>query len=112
TVRDATEKQRLHDQLRAKVADLSIVADTVVGAALSTAGKRGVTMEERLSTQLQRVRTALDDTSTDDERRAALLAIEGTATGWLRTDLPDEIPVPWGRHCLHWPLAFPEVFLA
>ena len=39
TVRDATEKQRLHDELRSKLADLSVVADAVVGAALSTAGK-------------------------------------------------------------------------
>jgi len=47
TVRDATDKQRLHEELRAKLADLAIVADTVVGAALSTAGKRGISMENR-----------------------------------------------------------------
>lgn len=112
TVRDATEKQRLHQELRTKLSDLSIVADAIVGAALSTAGKRGLTMEERLSTQLDRIRVALSDTSSEVEQSAALATLESFATGWLRTDLPDEIPMPWERQCLHWPLAFPEVFLS
>jgi hypothetical protein len=111
TVRDATEKQRLHEELRAKLADLAVVADTVVGAALSTAGKPGVTMEDRLTTQIYRVRTALGDTSSELERSAALAALQGASSSWLRTGLPDEVPVPWERQCLHWPLAFPEVFL-
>jgi hypothetical protein len=111
TVRDSAEKQRLHEELRAQLADLSIVADTVVGAALSVAGKSGVTMENRLETQLRRVRTALGDTGSELERSAALAALQGASISWLRTDLPDEAPMPWERHCLHWPLAFPEVFL-
>ena len=111
TVRDATEKQRLHDELRAKLADLSVVADTVVGAALSTAGQRAVPMEQRLDTQLDRIRTALDENRPPVERTAALEVLTGVSTGWLRTDLPDEPPMPWDRLCLHWPLSFPEVFL-
>lgn len=111
TVRDATEKQRLHDELRAKLADLSVVADAVVGAALSTAGKRGLSMEQRLDTQMERIRTALDDDRPEIERAAALEVLHGASTGWLRADLPDEVPAPWERQCLHWPLAFPEVFL-
>lgn len=111
TVRDAAEKQRLHDELRSRLLDLAIIADAVVGAALSTAGKRGLSMEERLGTQLLRVRTALDQNSSEAERFAALSALRIASTGWLRTELPDEVPVPWERHCLHWPLAFPEVFL-
>ena len=54
TIRDAADKQRLHDELRTKLADLSVVADTVVGAALSTAGKAGFSMEQRIDTQLDR----------------------------------------------------------
>jgi hypothetical protein len=111
TVRDAAEKQRLHDELRATLADLAIIADTVIGAALSTSGKRGLTVEDRLGAQLLRVRTALDRDSSDPERSAALASLRGTAAGWLRTDLPDDLPMPWDRQCLHWPLAFPEVFL-
>lgn len=111
TVRDATEKQRLHDELRAKLADLAVVADTVVGAALSTAGKRGVSMEQRIDSQLHRIHSALDDDEPANERTASLDTLRSISTGWLRTDLPDEPPMPWDRQCLHWPLAFPEVFL-
>ncbi|MEZ5231300.1 MAG: hypothetical protein R2749_01090 [Acidimicrobiales bacterium] len=70
TVRDATEKQRIHDELRAKLADLSVVADAVVGAALSTAGKRGGSMEQRLDSQLERIRAALEEGRSQAEREA------------------------------------------
>ena len=63
TVRDANEKQRLHEELRSKLADLSVVADAVVGAALSTVGKGGVSMEDRLDSQMERIRAALDEES-------------------------------------------------
>ena len=112
TVRDADEKQRLHDELRARLSDLAVVADAVVGAALSTAGKRGGSAEARLDAQMERIRAALDDDRPAIERGAALAVLHGVSTGWLRTDLPDEPPMPWDRQCLHWPLAFPEVFLA
>lgn len=111
TVRDATEKQRLHDELRTKLVDLSIVADAVVGAALSTAATRGVSPEQRLDAQIERIRTALDDDRQPIERSAALDVLHGVSNSWLRTDLPNDLPSPWDRQCLHWPLAFPEVFL-
>jgi len=111
TVRDATEKQRLHEELRGKLADLSVVADAVMGAALSTAGRAGDSMEQRLDTQVDRIRTALDDDRSSSERAAALDALRGVSAGWLRTGLPDGLPTSWDRRCLHWPLAFPEVFL-
>jgi hypothetical protein len=111
TVRDAIEKQRLHEQLRADLADLVVVADAVVGAALSTAGQSGTTAGQRLDTQLERIRAALDRDRPEAERLAALAVLDGTATAWLRTDLPDDIPQPWERYCLHWPLAFPEVLI-
>lgn len=110
TVRDAIERQRLHDELRSKLADLAIVADAVVGATLSTAGKRGVTAEERLTSQIDRVHSALDEDGSDFERQAALAALHGVSTGWLRTEVPDDLPVSSDRKCFHWPLAFPEVF--
>lgn len=111
TVRDATEKQRLHEELRAKLSDLSVVADTILGAALSTAGQRGTSSEQRLDTQMERIRNGLDDDRPSRERDADLVVLHGIATGWLRTDLPDEVPLPSERKCLHWPLAFPEAFL-
>jgi hypothetical protein len=112
TVRDAAEKQRLHNELRARLSDLAVVADTVVGAAVSTAGKRGADMEERVSRQLLRIGTALDERSSDIERTAALTTLRGTSIEWLRTDLPQGTPTPpLERKCLQWPLAFPEVFM-
>ena len=111
TVRDAAEKGRLHDELRLKLADLSAIADGVVGAALSSAGTGGMSMEERLASQLERVRVVLDEDRPTAEQEVALAILRGVSTGWLRTDLPDEVPAPWERRCLHWPLAFPEVFL-
>ena len=111
TVRDATEKQKFHNELRAKLAALSVVADAIVGAGLSTAGKAGVSMEQLLGSQEERIRSALDDGKTETERNAVLEVLSGVASGWLRADLPDQIPMPWDRECLHWPLAFPEVFL-
>ena len=110
TVRDVGEKQRLHQELRAKLSDLAVIADTVVGASLASAGG-GTAMEERLGAHLLRVRTALDTASSELERSAAVSALRGVATSWLRTDLADAPPEPWDRRCLHWPLAFPEVFL-
>ncbi len=111
TVRDASEKQRLHDRLRVQLADLSIVADAIVGAALVSAGKSGGSLEQRLESQIERVRATLDHDRPEVERAAAAEVLRGVATEWLRADLPDDAPAPWDRHCLHWPLAFPEVFL-
>ncbi|MBV6510428.1 MAG: hypothetical protein JJLCMIEE_03575 [Acidimicrobiales bacterium] len=111
TVRDAEEKRHLNDELQEKLADLAVVADAVAGAALSTATKGGVSMEQRLDPEMDRIRTSLDENGSGPEREAALMALRGVSTGWLRIDLPDDIPTPWDRHCLHWPLAFPEVFL-
>lgn len=111
TVRDASEKRRLHAELRSRLGDLAVVADTVVGSALSTSAQRGITMEERLGAQLLRIRTALDDSASELERSAARATLATVSSGWLRTDLPDEVPVAWERTTLHWPLAFPEVFL-
>ncbi|HAS08928.1 MAG TPA: hypothetical protein DCS55_00155 [Acidimicrobiaceae bacterium] len=111
TVRDATEKQRLNDTLRAQLADLAVVGDAVVGAALSTSGSSKTSFEDRLGSQIERVRTLIDDEVSDVEREAAVSTLLGLSTGWLRTDLPDETPAAEERRCLHWPLAFPEVFL-
>lgn len=70
-------------------------------------------MEDRLGVQMLRVRTALDSASSEAERSAALSTLRGVSAGWLRTDLPSRMcPTLMGRQCLHWPIAFPEVFLA
>ena len=113
TLRDASAKQRLSDELREKLATLEVAADAVVGAALSTSVKKSTaTFEGRLSGELSRLRVALGESVTDLEREAALAALAGIASRWLRTDLPDRPLTPWARHCMHWPIRFPEVFLS
>lgn len=112
TVRDAEDKQRLNSELAAKSAELAVVADLVVGAGLSTAGKAAMSPVERLDSQLERVRSTIAEDATPAERDAATAALHGLSEQWLRTDLPDEVPNPVERNCLHWPIAFPEVFLS
>ena len=113
TVRDASAKQRLNGELGNKLANLEIVADAVVGAALSTSARGSRTdFRSRLSGEIERIQIALGDRHTDGERQAAIEALAGRTSSWLRTDLPDEPPMPWDRRCMHWPLRFPEVFLS
>ena len=113
TVGDAFAKQRVSNELQHKLAPLGVIADAVVGAALSTSVKgSGADLVTRLSGELGRIRTALEDRRTEMERNSALGALAGQSSSWLRTDLPDEPPMPWARQCMHWPLRFPEVFLS
>jgi hypothetical protein len=111
TVRDAAEKHRLNHQLEAMLLDLSAVADALIGAALSSAATHRVALEARLDRQLETIHVALDQERTAAERASAVEAIRAAGTSWLRSELPDDVPVPWDRACLQWPLAFPEVFL-
>ena len=111
TVRDAGEKRRFHEALRSKLADLCVAADAVVGASLRTAGARRGSPVDLLDSQLERIRVAFSEDRSEPERAAALAAVHDMSTGWLRTDLPEEAAPSWERRCLHWPLAFPEVFL-
>ena len=113
TVRDASAKQRLNTELQNKLTNLEIIADTLVGAALSTSAKGSRTnLETRLSGEAERIRVASSTHHTDWERKAAMEALAGRALSWLRTDLPDDPPMPWDRRTMHWPLRFPEVFLS
>ena len=90
TVRDASAKQRLNTELQNKLTNLEIIADTVVGAALSTSAKHSKTsFETRLSGEAERIRLVSGDHHTDGEREAAIEALAGRASSWLRTDLPD-----------------------
>lgn len=111
--RDAEHKRQLHERLKAMLADLSVVADVVVGASLRTSAKGSrISYEDCIAEVSDRIRVALDDDYSEHERAAALEMLRETSERWLRTDLPDEGAPPWERRCLHWPLTSPEVFLA
>ncbi len=106
TVRDVEEKSRLLAQAERAMRMVEVLADLVVGAALSTAGNSKDDHNVRLAGVSQAVRYALD--ARDEDRDDSLAALADRANAWLNERRPEGAPP---RRPLHWPLAFPEVFL-
>jgi len=107
--RDANEKQALYEKLTRELNDLEAVGNLLVGATLSTAGKG----ERALDAELKRamfeyLRPAYEKAQTADEFQSRVEDIRNHADYLLDTGRPAKAP---DRRCLHWPLAFPEVFL-
>ncbi|MBY5162095.1 Eco57I restriction-modification methylase domain-containing protein [Salsipaludibacter albus] len=92
------EKERLHGRAEQVTTDLAVVADAVTAAYLKHAGGS--------SADRDAAQGAMQQLVVDLDRYRATLAIE--ATRRLEDDNPDPA-VP--RRPLHWPLAFPEVFV-
>lgn len=101
-VGDAEEKARLAAQADARLEALGIVADVIVGAGLAPAVPGGRRLDERLVAHAPDVGKAVDG----DESAARRLAT--VSRQWLDAGRPAGAPE---RHPLHWPLAFPEVFV-
>lgn len=108
TVADAEEKARLLREAEGKVASVRIVADVVVGAALSRADNNKSDFVSRLLVIAPEVPAALDQDVPLDERRERMSRLAAKADAWLNEGRPEGAPA---RRCLHWPLSFPEVFL-
>jgi len=94
TFADLTKKRELLADVQAKTQQLTLYADLIVGAALASSGKGGL--------WLTAAKLAHDAAT-----QGAVAAAEEKAQDWLATDQPDGA---FGRHPLHWPQAFPEVF--
>ncbi len=123
TLRDVSKKAALQREMADALEPLAVVADAVVGAALSTArsSERPVfengqrvevereTIDERLQSVADAVHSALAEDIDDATRVGALATLRDTAAYWLDTDRPEG---GIERQPLHWPLVFPEVFLA
>lgn len=108
-VRDAEEKRRLNAQLTEAFAQLEAIADLLVGVNLSTAGHGQRVFEEaRNRVMLEYVEPAYLKARTHDEFEQRVADIRNEAAYLLDTGRPPKAPE---RRCLHWPLAFPEVFL-
>jgi len=99
TVVDARRKQNLLNEARELVADLSVLADIVIGAALAGGAGRG--SDDTLMASLEDARLLLDRSESDARGR-----LESRARRLLNTDRPDSAPP---RYALHWALTFPEV---
>lgn len=107
--RDANEKQALYEKLTRELSDLEAVGDLLVGATLATAGKGERALESELKRAMfEYLRPAYEKAQTHDEFQARVEDIRDEAAYLLDTGRPEKAPE---RHCLHWPLAFPEVFL-
>lgn len=105
---DAKLKRQLFDESSALLGDLKIVADVVIGAALSTATSSIDAHDGRLVSVATDVAHALDPDRASDDRVARLHDLRLKAAYWLDEGRP---PLTPARRCLHWPLEFPEVFL-
>lgn len=108
TVRDAEEKADLHRELVAAAAPLRLLGDVVAGSALASCAKGGFKREALLENVQQWVADAFRPELAEEERARARRFLAAEAHEWLQTDLPAKAIE---RRALHWPLAFPEVFL-
>lgn len=105
---DVDRKARLHVEMVEALAPLGVLADAVVGAALLAAGGEGK-VDALLESIANRVDAAFNEKDDADASKRALAEVRDQAQFWLDTDRPD---LALDRNCLHWPLTFPEVFLA
>lgn len=107
-IADANAKRRLLDESVALLDELKVVADLVVGGALSTATAGDDAYDRRLEAVSTEVVTSLDSDRSKADRAARLQDLRLKATYWLDDGRPPMTPA---RQCLHWVLEFPEVFL-
>lgn len=108
TVRDAEEKARLNTEADAALATLRTVADLVVGCALRAELPGQAPPEDQVAASAPLIAAALDADEPAELRTPALAQIESRARQALDAGRPETAP---RRRPLHWPLAFPEVFV-
>jgi hypothetical protein len=108
TVRDAEEKARLDAAATSALHTLRAVADLVVGTALRAELPDQPTAEDQMATTAPLVVAALNPSQPSELRALALEQVEQRARDALDAGKPDSAPQ---RNPLHWPLAFPEVFV-
>jgi methylase of polypeptide subunit release factors len=101
TVRDVERKQALNARAEQLLAMASVIADTIVGAALCSGGN-GKKLDDLLVAARPLVVAAVRDPE-------ALGDLRARAEEMLNRGRPDAAPL---RHPLHWPLAFPDVMRA
>ncbi len=128
---DVEKKRRLHEDVMTLLSPLEALADVAVGAALAAAGGEGAADDEDdderpawlkkkrggwqartdnlLAELADQIDTAFDETATREQSERALGEIRDKSSYWLDTGRPE---LALDRRCLHWRLAFPEVFLA
>ena len=94
TFADLTKKRQVLADVQAKIKQLTLYADLIVGAALASSGKGGLWL-------------AAANLANEAATKGAAEEAKEWAEKWLATDQPDDA---FDRHRVHWPLVFPEVF--
>ncbi|MDA8286559.1 MAG: restriction endonuclease, partial [Actinomycetota bacterium] len=107
-VADAEAKRALFAQARKALDQIAVIANVVVGAALSTATQAEAQLEGRLLAIAPEVRAALDPGRRPGDQSARIEDLRLRAEYWLDEGRPPMAP---DRVCFHWPLEFPEVFV-
>jgi hypothetical protein len=108
TVRDAEEKAKLDAAATSALRALHAVADLVVGTALRAELADQSAAEDQMASTAPLVVAALNPSQPGELRALALDQVEQRARGALDAGRSDSAPQ---RNPLHWPLAFPEVFV-
>lgn len=108
-LRDAEEKARLVREADQALAPVKVVADLVVGAALLTTLPGNGAIGDLLNTVEPEIVAVFDSAASAETRTARLAALSARSEAWLNKGRPEGASV---RRCLHWVLAFPEVFQA
>ncbi len=106
TIVHAEEKARLLQEAETAVDIVRLIADLVVGAGVSTAGKKASALEDRLEEIAELLHKTLSPTIPPSERETHLLALRARSKAMLGGAQTDS------RVPFHWALDFPEVFAA
>jgi len=104
-VRDAQRKAQLHAEATAALADVRLLADAVVGAALANGD--GEDLDDALASVEVHVSPVLDRAAPTDARAVARQALVEASQRWLQHGRVD---VSFDRRCFHWALELPEVW--
>lgn len=107
TLRDAEDKARFSVEADRLLTTVRVIADAIVGAALSTSGESSRLYSQRLLSLASLVGQALDESSPADVRALRIEQLRELAADWLDAGRPEGAPP---LRCIHWPLEFPEVF--
>jgi hypothetical protein len=108
TIADANDKAVLNERANEELEALKTVADLVSGCALRAELPGQSPLEDQVAASVSLVAAALDPHEPPELREAALDKLGSRARGALDAGRPHAAP---HRNPLHWPLAFPEVFV-
>ncbi len=107
SVRDAEAKQRLNDEASEMLDAVNVVADMVVGTALSTSTQSEKQRDAAFRSVALKIQGALQHSNGEKNLNGSLEPLRSLAQQFLNSGAKNGSPP---RITMHWPLAFPEVF--